>query len=312
MTGQLLYEVLEATGYLADGQPAHGVRIGNDAHVGGRARSFRPDALWKGDSALTVYFKSEPEAPPAQQIAGWHREIWNQGFAPLLWVVSPEKIELYNGFGRPRQTGNAAEHRLRTFERIESELEELDAFAGRLAMETGRFWQEPQANEVDRKTSVGRQLLSDLAEFERDLVKADMSRPDAQGLIGRSIFTQYLIDRGGRAGGEGIPPADRGRDGSRVRDGGSTRPALQADTVRPSGRACQPGSTVAQLTRRFRPAALRVRHMAATLHESATPGVGNVRPGDPSQRRSDEWKGGARSRFRILRATAITGSGIRR
>ena len=195
MTGQLLYEVLEATGYLADGQPAHGVRIGNDAHVGDRTRSFRPDALWKGDSALTVYFKSEPEVPPAQQIAGWHREIWNQGFAPLLWVVSPEKIELYNGFGRPRQTGNAAEHRLRTFERIESKLQELDAFAGRLAMETGRFWQEPRTSEVDRKTSVDRQLLSDLAALERDLVAADMSRPDAQGLIGRSIFTQYLIDR---------------------------------------------------------------------------------------------------------------------
>ena len=195
MTDQLLYEVLEATGYLADGLPAHGVQIGNDAHVGDRTRSFRPDALWKGDSALTVYFKSEPEVPPAQQIAGWHREIWNQGFAPLLWVVSPEKIELYNGFGRPRQTGNAAEHRLRTFERIESKLEELDAFAGRLAMETGRFWQEPRARKVDRKTSVDRQLLSDLAALERDLVAADMSRPDAQGLIGRSIFTQYLIDR---------------------------------------------------------------------------------------------------------------------
>ena len=195
MTDQLLYEVLEATGYLADGQPAHGVRIGNDVHVGDRIRSFRPDALWKGDSALTVYFKFDPEVPSGEQIAGWHREIWNQGFAPLLWVVSPEKIDLYNGFGRPRQTGNAAEHRLRTFERIESELEELDAFAGRLAMETGRFWQEPQANEVDRKTSVDRQLLSDLAALERDLVSADMSRPDAQGLIGRSIFTQYLIDR---------------------------------------------------------------------------------------------------------------------
>ena len=195
MTGQLLYEVLEATGYLADGQPAHGVRIGNDAHVGDRIRSFRPDALWKGDSALTVYFKSEPEAPPDQQVAGWHREIWNQGFAPLLWVVSPEKIDLYNGFGRPRQTGNAAEHRLRTFERIESKLQELDAFAGRLVMETGRFWQEPRARKVDRKTSVDRQLLSDLAALERDLVAADMSRPDAQGLIGRSIFTQYLIDR---------------------------------------------------------------------------------------------------------------------
>ena len=195
MTDQLLYEVLEATGYLVDGHPAHGVRMGADAHAGDRTRNFRPDALWKGDSALTVYFKSEPEVPSGEQVAGWHREIWNQGFAPLLWVVSPEKIELYNGFGRPRQTGNAAEHWLKTFERIESKLKELDAFAGRLAMETGRFWQEPEARKVDRKTSVDRQLLSDLAALERDLVDADMSRPDAQGLIGRSIFTQYLIDR---------------------------------------------------------------------------------------------------------------------
>ena len=196
MTDQSLYEVLEATGYLAaDGHPAHGVQIGDDVHVGDHTRGFRPDALWKGDSALTVYFKSEPEAPSGEQVAGWHREIWNRGFAPLLWVVSPEKIDLYNGFGRPRQSGNAAEHRLRTFERIESELEELDVFAGRLAMETGRFWQEQDASKVDRKTSVDRQLLSDLAALERDLVKADMSRPDAQGLIGRSIFTQYLIDR---------------------------------------------------------------------------------------------------------------------
>ena len=195
MTGQLLNEVLEATGYLVDGQPAHGVRMGADAHAGDRTRNFRPDALWKGDSALTVYFKFEPEVPSGEQVAGWHREIWNRGFAPLLWVVSPEKIELYNGFGRPRQSGNVAEHWLRTFKRIEGKLKELDAFAGRLAMETGRFWQEPDASEVDRRTSVDRQLLSDLAALERDLVDAGMSRPDAQGLIGRSIFTQYLIDR---------------------------------------------------------------------------------------------------------------------
>ena len=195
MTDPSLHEVLEATGYLADGELAHGVRIGGDAPLGGRPGGFRPDALWKGDSELTVYFKSEPAAPSGEQVAGWHRDIWNRGFAPLLWVVSPEKIELYNGFGRPRQSGNAAEHRLRTFERIESKLEELDAFAGRLAMETGRFWQEPDARRVDRKTSVDRQLLSDLAALERDLVRLDMSRPDAQGLIGRSIFTQYLIDR---------------------------------------------------------------------------------------------------------------------
>ena len=195
MTIQTLHDVLEATGYLVNNQPAPGVCLGKEARDRCRAREFSPDALWRSDSALTVYFKFEPEHPDDAQVAGWRREIWNQGFAPLLWVVSPKKIDLYNGFGLPRETGDAGAHRLDTFKKIESELNRLDAFAGRFAMETGRFWQEPLARDVDRKTSVDRQLLADLAALERDLISKDMSPSDAQGLIGRSIFTQYLIDR---------------------------------------------------------------------------------------------------------------------
>ena len=194
--------VLEATGYLADGRPAHGVLLGKKARDLHRTKEFVPDALWRSDdsalkwrddSALTVYFKHERKAPSDHQVAVWRREIWNRGFAPLLWVVSPEKIDVYNGFGRPEQDGDADTHRLKTFERIETELEKLDDFAGRLAMETGRFWE--TAPEVNRKTSVDRQLLRHLHTLERDLVSEKLNRPDAQGLIGRSIFAQYLIDR---------------------------------------------------------------------------------------------------------------------
>ena len=193
MTDQVLCEVLEATGYMANGEPAHGVYLDEDARTKCQAREFSPDALWRSDSALTVYFKSAPEVPSEEEVAQWHREIWNQGFAPLLWVVSPQKIDLYNGFDRPRGIGDADTHRLRTFQKIKNELDDLDAFAGRLAMETGRFWQQTSA--VNRKNSVDRQLLSDLSALERDLVEVGMDRSGAQGLIGRAIFTQYLIDR---------------------------------------------------------------------------------------------------------------------
>ena len=193
MTDQVLCEVLEATGYMANGEPAHGVYLDEDARIKCQAREFSPDALWRSDSALTVYFKSAPEVPSEEEVVQWHREIWNQGFAPLLWVVSPHKIDLYNGFDRPRGTGDAATHRLCTFQKIKNELDDLDAFAGRLAMETGRFWQQTSA--VNRKNSVDRQLLSDLSALERDLVEVGMDRSGAQGLIGRAIFTQYLIDR---------------------------------------------------------------------------------------------------------------------
>lgn len=57
----------------------------------------------------------------------WHREIWNEGFAPLLWVVSPTRIDLYNGFGTPSQGDNARENLIRSFENVEASLREADA-----------------------------------------------------------------------------------------------------------------------------------------------------------------------------------------
>lgn len=193
MTAAVLRNVLEATGYIADGAPVQGVLLDDDARRGRRGRSFEPDALWRGQSSLTVYFKFTDAEPSDELIASWRQEVWNEGFAPLLWIVSPERIDLYNGFGRPLPSADAARNRVATFEAIESSLGQLDALAGRLAMETGQFWL--NAKGVNRKTAVDQQLLSDLATLERDLVVADLGRAEAQALIGRSIFTQYLVDR---------------------------------------------------------------------------------------------------------------------
>ncbi|MCC7131431.1 MAG: N-6 DNA methylase, partial [Gemmatimonadales bacterium] len=215
MTEGTLQRVLEATGYLTDGEPAPGVRLGSDAQGLRRGRKFTPDALWRGPTATTVYFKFAGARPDEVTLSSWHREVWNEGFAPLLWIVSPETIELYNGFSRPTSDNDAQQHLLRIFDAVEAQLIELDHLAGRLAMETGQFWL--RSDKVNRKTSVDEQLLSDLAALERDLVGAGMERGAAQGLIGRSIFTQYLVDReivnAGRlkreCGAERLPPALR-------------------------------------------------------------------------------------------------------
>jgi hypothetical protein len=185
-----LQHVLQATGYLPEGQPAPGVYLGDDARRNRRGRAFSPDAIWRGSSALTVYFKFEATRPADELVGTWRREIWNEGFAPLLWVISPDQIELYNGFARPVESDDAAKHRIQAFQNIAGALADLDSLAGRLAMETGQFWM--QAPSVDRKTSVDQQLLSDIAFLERDLVGSDLNRADAQALIGRVIFAQYL------------------------------------------------------------------------------------------------------------------------
>jgi hypothetical protein len=161
MSAEPLRRILEATGYLSDGEPAPGVRLGEDARRIRRGRHFAPDALWRGPTATTVYFKYTDVRPDTATVSTWHREVWNEGFAPLLWVVSPQAIYLYNGFGRPTSQDDAAKHLLQTFEAVEQQLVELDYIAGRLAMETGQFWL--WSAKINRKTSVDEQLLSDLA-----------------------------------------------------------------------------------------------------------------------------------------------------
>lgn len=193
MSAATLQQVLAATGYFPDGQPAPGLHLDQEVRELRRGRNFSPDALWRSPSALTVYFKFEPTTPSDEQVSQWRREVWNEGFCPLLWVVSPERINLYNGFGTPLKEGDAQKHRIATFQNIDASLSKLDALAGRLSIETGQFWE--QAKTVDRKTSVDQKLLSDLAFLERDLVESNLGRNAAQALIGRVIFTQYLIDR---------------------------------------------------------------------------------------------------------------------
>ena len=202
MIAEPLGRALEATGYLADGaSAAPSVTLaGSGARV--RLPSFAPDAWWRSDAdadrrggggtGLTVYFKyvDDPEDVP---IADWQREVWNQGFAPLLWIVSPERVDLHNGFGAPRGPDEADANRLETFKLLDAELARLDTFAGRLAMETGRFWS--GESRVSRETCVDRRLLRDLRNVERALVAADLQRGEAQALIGRCIFAKYLIDR---------------------------------------------------------------------------------------------------------------------
>lgn len=105
MSATTLEQVLAATGFLLDGQPAPGLYLGQMRRFPRRGRAFTPDALWRSTSSLTVYFKFEQNAPAESVIGQWRREVWNEGFAPLLWVISPQCVELYNGFGTPFEKG---------------------------------------------------------------------------------------------------------------------------------------------------------------------------------------------------------------
>ena len=190
-----LTHVLEATGYLANGEPTPSVHLGKDAQRARGLPSLQPDARWhnRADN-LNVYFKYSDRKPDNAEIARWHQDVWNEGTSPLLWVIHPESVEIYNGFGAPREPDMIQQVRLMACSPKPFELAALDDYAGRLVMETGQFWREE--TRVNRRNAVDRRLLGHLRALQDRLIERGLTVSAAQGLIGRSIFAKYLVDRG--------------------------------------------------------------------------------------------------------------------
>ena len=191
---------LTATEYLDDdGQPAAAtVTVTNGKPS--RRGSFQPDAFWWHDNH-GIYFKHAPNTSRVE-ISVWQQEVWNEGSMPLLWLTKSDRTELYNGFALPKGPDAGTANRLHVFKHGYSSsrsalpakgLAELNALAGRLSMETGRFWH--QEKRVNRNNTVDRRLLQDLAALQDSLLDAGLEMDAAQGLIGRSIFAKYLADR---------------------------------------------------------------------------------------------------------------------
>jgi len=216
-------KALTATGYLLpDGKPAAGLaRWGDDA--GARLRAvlsdsrvgLKAEAVFSAQSVPTAIFKDAgDETPSERQIALWHEAAWNVGVAPLLWIITPTDVRLYDCYASPTKASpqQIATEPLEVFSlQAEDRLRSLDAMCGRYATETGAFWSSAIGQRIDRRHRVDRELLGEISALEDRLTRlppandrplpddkeeAQASRDFAQRLIGRCIFTSYLVDRG--------------------------------------------------------------------------------------------------------------------
>ena len=186
-----LLEVLQATGYVPakDSVPSDVDLLPDEE----RARPDMPDAIWRDRSGIQVHFKFSPaEAPPAI-VREMRRRAWNTGTAALLWHVSPLRVDVFNAYGRPLDAGDEQAYLLGTFRSVADQLARLDAYAGRLAFESGRFWS--SETRVRRRDRVDAQLVRDLQALEQWLIRTGLARQHAQALIGRTLFLCFLRDR---------------------------------------------------------------------------------------------------------------------
>jgi hypothetical protein len=199
-------QVMERAGFYRDGKPTAGVveaselladssqtdkRIKYSAVID--ADKLGATAIFELSGSPCIYFKRLASDPTPRELADLHKIAWNQGLAPLLWVVTPTQVRIYNCYSRPDNEADSQRHLIKMFENVEVDLQRLNEFAGRLQVESGEFWR--KVPQIDRRKRVDTVLLEDLTEAERQLVDNDLDRTVAHALLGRSIFVAYLQDR---------------------------------------------------------------------------------------------------------------------
>ena len=219
MKSPIFEKVLQATGYLgSSGRRAPGLRFADDGDTANLRAVFKnervglnADAVFSAQNVPTSIFKDVSDALPSEEdIHDWHEAAWNISIAPLLWIITPTDVRLYNCYASPPQSKAQASAVSASLDRFvidsEDRLHALELTCGRLATETGAFWSSSIGVKINRRHRVDRELLGEINALERCLIdltpKADgpvsraLARDVAQRFIGRCIFTWYLLDRG--------------------------------------------------------------------------------------------------------------------
>lgn len=143
-------------------------------------------------------------------VAELHRLAWNLGEAPLLFIVTPDLLLIYNNYIAPKQMDGKLDveagliNTINLISSLETERQLLQYH--RIKLETGEFWRENNYR-FDVKNRVDTTLMNNLRVMRSVLISDIRSRvsekklSDKQliaivhALLGRSILTKYLEER---------------------------------------------------------------------------------------------------------------------
>ena len=197
-------DTLTRAGFLVEGQPVEGMVVPPSADeladrfgaLFDEKRTGLPvAAIYRGRSSPMVGFVDSGETVPSEeQLRAWQAVFWNMGAAPILWVVAPDRSILLNGLNRPNEQ-SSFDCVMEITESLGLDVDPYDR-CGRLAFESGSFWNTSEARSLKRSTRVDAILVRNLKALEDALVEENANVRLSQKLIGRLIFTRYLVDRG--------------------------------------------------------------------------------------------------------------------
>ncbi|MBD5503768.1 MAG: hypothetical protein HDR09_08520 [Lachnospiraceae bacterium] len=156
----------------------------------------------------TIYF-SYLEEYNSQAIAELHRLAWNMGEAPLLFVVTPDQLLIYNNYELPTKNDGLLDPNAGLIEMIklvtdlETQRIELQQY-NRTMLESGEYWRRSKER-FDSKTRVDNTLMFNLKVMRKALITKIQNRLPKDTsvnfpaighvLLSRSILIKYLEER---------------------------------------------------------------------------------------------------------------------
>ncbi len=155
-----------------------------------------------------IYF-SCMDSYDADKIAQLHCLSWNTGEAPLLFVVLPDQLLVFNNYEPPRRKDGKLDPTKGLIEKIAlvNDLEQqrqLQKYS-RLQLETGKYWRENVAR-FSIRNRIDTTLINNLKIMRKRLIQLIRERCTASisdkevamivhGILGRSILIKYLEER---------------------------------------------------------------------------------------------------------------------
>lgn len=156
-----------------------------------------------------IYFSAMNEYD-AEKVADLHRLSWNMGDAPLLFVVLPDELRIYNNYVSPQKKDGQLDPDKGLIEAIslivELETQRKLQKYSRIQLESGEYWRK-NSERFDIKNRVDTTLMNNLKYMRRTLLSRIQKRiasnkneginPAAivHSLLGRSILIKYLEER---------------------------------------------------------------------------------------------------------------------
>ena len=169
--------------YLANDElPDYPLRIKNSL------KSIDFDAIYYlNDKPLIIFKEFYDKNNINEKIKNFHKSVWNLGETPVLFIILPQDIHIYNGFIFKKEDHTA----WKKFSSTDVKLDEFSYFN----LNSGNFWKKNE-KVFSKHTRVQNYLLENLKTCRSMLLELGLPQEIIHNILGRLIFSRYLLDRG--------------------------------------------------------------------------------------------------------------------